>query len=252
MAKGFLVTALKMFELEGSNNVPTVLYYPPNGQPVIGDSAVSAAERRHELLNEDFKVDLGYVNPTSRALREKFVTASGSRKSAVGLTADFLHALLLKVEIWLQRNAVNDKVTLLLAEPLSLGTELASADWLSNYRNNLRRIISGRPSIADIDFLPEPFAVFQYYRHGLRHPLITERAKYNALVMDFGGGTFDVCLIETTREGDEKEGGRNSKPLAASSTAIGGYYVNRTIAETLFRNYSTQGAKKRDDRLAGC
>jgi len=55
-------------------------------------------------------------------------------------------------------------------------------------RNSLRRILTGK--FALVDFMPEPFAVFQYYRYGVRHPLVAEKRKHIALVVGFGGGTF--------------------------------------------------------------
>jgi molecular chaperone DnaK (HSP70) len=69
--------------------------------------------------------------------------------------------------------------------------------------------------------LPEPFAVYQYYRYGEKHPLVAERRRHHALVIDFGGGTFDVCVITTTKEGDISQGGRMARPLSASSNPIG-------------------------------
>jgi molecular chaperone DnaK (HSP70) len=54
-------------------------------------------------------------------------------------------------------------------------------------------------------------------------------------VIDFGGGTFDVCVITTTKEGDISQGGRMARPLSASSNSIGGFSVNRLIAEELIR-----------------
>jgi hypothetical protein len=154
----------------------------------------------------------------------------------------------MKVEHWLQLNGVDEKVAILLAEALSMG-ELASEEWLSNYRRNIERILSGRPGLAAIDFLPEPFAVLQYYRHGRRHPLLSDRTKYNALVLDFGGGTFDVCIIETTKEGDISRSNRNSKPLAASSQPVGGYYINRILSEELVRRNLSVNAGHRDAKL---
>ena len=44
--------------------------------------------------------------------------------------------------------------------------------------------------------MPEPFAVFQYYRYGVRHALVAQKKQNVALVMDFGGGTFDTCLAD--------------------------------------------------------
>ena len=81
--------------------------------------------------------------------------------------------------------------------------------------------------------MPEPFAVFQYYRHGLRHPLVSEQRKHVALVLDFGGGTFDVSVVESTKAGDISGGGVNSRPLGAKSAQVGGFYINRLMAEEL-------------------
>ncbi len=246
--KAFLIRALRLIEIDDNTNVPTVLYYPSGSQVLIGSAALAAADA-HDLLNEDFKVDLGNINPTSRTVREKFPTASGIPKSAAGLTSDFFNQVLKAVDRWLQLQGVEDNVALLLAEPLSMGGELASEEWLSNYRRNIDRILTGRPGIAAVDFLPEPFAVFQYYRHGRRHPLLTDQTKYNALVMDFGGGTFDVCIVETTKEGDISRTLRNSKPLAASSEPIGGFYINRALSEDLFRRHLSAYPGKRDSKL---
>src|SRR5262249_28070281 len=100
-----------------------------------------------------------------------------------------------------------------------------------NYRAALKRVLTG--NIAEVDFMPEPFAVFQYYRYGTRHALVAQKIKHVALVFDFGGGTFDASVIETTASGDISQAGRNSKPLAAKSIPIGGFYLNRMIAEHL-------------------
>jgi molecular chaperone DnaK (HSP70) len=112
--------------------------------------------------------------------------------------------------------------------------DLVSEGWLANYRTNVRRILQGK-GFDNVDFLPEPFAVYQYYRYGEKHPLVAERRKHHALVIDFGGGTFDVCVITTTKEGDISQGGRMARPLSASSNSIGGFSVNRLIAEELIR-----------------
>jgi hypothetical protein len=66
---------------------------------------------------------------------------------------------------------------------------------------------------------------------------VAGRGKQNMLIIDFGGGTFDVCIIETTKEGDISQKGRNSKPLSASSAPVGGFYINRMISEYLMRKY---------------
>jgi hypothetical protein len=118
--------------------------------------------------------------------------------------------------------------------------DLIPQDWLQNYRDYLRRSLRGK-GFADIEFLPEPFAVFQYYRYEAKYPSLDAAAKHCALVIDFGGGTFDICIIETTKEGDIRRGGKNARPLGAASSPIGGFFLNALIAETLYRQVVPQG-----------
>ncbi len=112
-------------------------------------------------------------------------------------------------------------------------------DWLSNYRKSITRALHG--VFDEIDFLPEPFAVFQYYRYGVRHALVAQKRKHVALILDFGGGSFDASIIESTKAGDIAEGGRISRPLAASSEPVGGFYLDQKIAESLISTVLTKG-----------
>jgi hypothetical protein len=227
-------------EVDGSKNIPTVLFYESGDKVLVGSAAMNCAADDQAKLNFDFKVDLGHCEPTSKP-KGKFRTACGDWKSAAGLTGDFLREVLRHASQWLYSNGIDKGTSVLLAEPLAMQT---SSEWLSNYRRNLEDILKNRSfagidniEFANVDFLPEPFAVYQDYRYGIRHPFVAERGKKQALVLDFGGGTLDVCIIETDKEGDIKKGGPNSKPLAAASASVGGYYVNRKIAEHLLRKY---------------
>ncbi|MEW6186004.1 MAG: hypothetical protein AB1585_09730 [Thermodesulfobacteriota bacterium] len=233
--KEFFINAINMIEDNGSKNIPTALYYEQSNKPLIGSAALSVTDNQLEI-NEDFKIDIGFIEPGSSGSHRKYKTATGDYKSAVGLAADFLNQIIKVINSWLISNGKNVKFSIMIAEPLALQGELASESWLSKYRGNLSRILGGI-KVENISFLPEPFAVFQYYRHGMRYPVIAGRSKQCALIVDFGGGTFDVCIIETNKEGDISRGGRNSLPLAASSAPIGGFFINRMIAEYLFKKY---------------
>ena len=113
------------------------------------------------------------------------------------------------------------------------------------------------PNGVTVRFIPEPFAAFQYYRYGIRHPLVAQKGQMNVLVIDFGGGTCDVCVIETTKDGDISGGGRNKRPLAGKSLPIGGFAINRALAELLLRKVpsgkraSTKDGPSGIPRLAG-
>ena len=136
---------------------------------------------------------------------------------------------------------------IIVAEPLSFQVKGGSGDWLANYRSNLRRMLNRYEAV---EFLPEPFAVYQYYRHGLRILNLVERKKHIALILDYGGGTFDACVIESTREGDISLSGKHSKPIAADSVPYGGFYLNRRLALYLIkRNLDDQGRRMVDQEF---
>ncbi|MBI2927973.1 MAG: molecular chaperone [Verrucomicrobia bacterium] len=240
-----LIYQIPQVEVDGSGNIPTALFYEPGDKVLIGSAALAAAEKPQEL-NLDFKLDLGYSEASGRPKR-LFRTACGDRRSAQALTADFLREVLRSVSEWLAKHGVEHGTSVLLAEPLAMQS---SPEWLATYRKNLREILEKRRfegidniNFANIDFLPEPFAVFQYYRYGVRYGPVADRKKNQALVLDFGGGTLDVCIIETTKDGDISGSGRNSKPFAAASEPIGGFFVNRMIAEHLFRKHLIQSTQ---------
>ncbi len=239
----YFINTVEVIDYQGSKNIPTVLYYQKSKPVLIGSQALAMAKKGLEI-NEDFKVDLGFIEPGSSAPRRKFPTASGDEKSAAALTADFLNQVYIGIRDWLSARALKTKVSIMLAEPLTLEGDLASPDWLSRYRRNLERILGGE-RFEKVSFLPEPFAVFQYYRHCIRHGAVAGRGKQNVLIIDFGGGTCDVCIIETTREGDISQTGRNSRPLAAASVPVGGFFINRMIAAHLIMKYAgTSGQAK--------
>ncbi len=235
--KEFFAHAIQMVEVEESPNIPTVVLYKPQGAILIGHAALSESSES-QPVNEDFKIDLGRYAPTVVS-KKRLKTAAGADKTAAQLADDFLFEVLKLTRQWLTGRGIAECRNVIVAEPLSMHTEEVSRDWLDNYRQTLKRLLEGKtllsPGGMDVDFIPEPFAVFQYYRHGIRHPQVAQRMKMNALVIDFGGGTCDVCIIETTKEGDISYGGRNKRPLAAGSIPVGGFQINRAIAEQLVK-----------------
>ena len=59
--KEFFFHAVEMVDVDGSKNIPTVLFYQ-KGKPVLfGSKALASANNRFEV-NEDFKVDLGFIS----------------------------------------------------------------------------------------------------------------------------------------------------------------------------------------------
>ncbi|HPL68374.1 MAG TPA: hypothetical protein PLG94_17695 [Smithellaceae bacterium] len=238
--KELFINSIELVELEGRTNVPTVIYYG-NGKCHIGYDAFDASSSPDQI-NENFKLELG-AHDVSVINRRQFEIATGETRSAHALTKDFVEEAIKHVFARTEARLLRRAERVLVAEPIAMGeTETTRSSWLTNYRAHLRRILESK--FGEVDFLPEPFAVFQYYRYGIRHPLVAGQARHVALVLDFGGGTFDVSVIETTTQGDISAGGRNSRPLAAASIPVGGFFINRIIAETLLFEVLGKNADK--------
>ncbi|MCP1838758.1 hypothetical protein ACVIHI_008317 [Bradyrhizobium sp. USDA 4524] len=233
-SKELFINSVRQVRVQGQSLIPTVVLYKEK-KTWVGFDALENSDQVSEL-REDFKVQIGNDDPIKLA-QSRSGSSSGQGRSTLGIAKDFMDAVVAQAMDTIRLQGYEAPSRILVAEPLSLiGTSdrLDHEDWLKNYRGSIRRILGGK--FAEIDFMPEPFAVFQYYRYGVKHPLVAQRARQIALVFDFGGGTFDASIIETTIAGDISQSGRNSKPLAARSLPVGGFVINHAIArELLFR-----------------
>ena len=227
--KELFINALQMIEIDERVNIPTTVLYTKSGNSV-GYQAIEAASDVTEL-NENFKLNLG-ESARLRPDAPRFDTGDGRRRTAHEITKVFIDAVLGRVDPWISSRGLKPAKRVLVAEPLALDRgDLDGSDWLANYRAQLKAILT--PTFEEVDFLPEPFAVFQYYRYGLKHPLLATNTRHAALVVDFGGGTFDVSVVDTTASGDVSGSGKNSRPLAAASIPVGGSLINQLIAKEL-------------------
>jgi hypothetical protein len=189
----------------------------------------------------NFKIELGKQDPLARGAG--YETATGRRRTAYTLSRDFMRGAVEGAQETLKRLGLPLPKRILVAEPIAMGTAQDINDnWLSNYRNSIERILT--TVFDEVDFLPEPFAVFQYYRYGVRHALVAQKRKHIALILDFGGGTFDASIIESTKTGDIGERGRLSRPLAASSEPVGGFFLDRKISESLLASVLQKGVDR--------
>lgn len=240
LQKQLFITAIQLAEIDGSAVIPTILAYKTNGV-LVGYEALKQ-HPEEASVHEDFKIELGGIDPRTWT-RDDVEVRKGEWRSAVGLTKDFIDHTISQVNSWIEARGLQRAKRIMVAEPIAMGdSEEVSANWLANYRLHVRGIL--KRYFDDVAFLPEPFAVFQYYRYGIRHPAIAQEQKHVALVVDFGGGTFDVSVIETTAKGDISQSGRNSKPLASASAAIGGAYINRQLARRLIFKHLAKGVDR--------
>jgi energy-coupling factor transporter ATP-binding protein EcfA2 len=81
--------------------------------------------------------------------------------------------------------------------------------------------------MPDITFFREPDAVFEYFR--LLHREVPAQGKsLNFLVLDFGGGTCNVSVVSTTRQGGLWQR-YIAAPVAAEAPRAGGLYIDQEL-----------------------
>jgi hypothetical protein len=244
--KELFINSVRQVRLDGHTVVPTLVLYKDRSL-YTGFSAIDNAVRPADV-KENFKIELGMDDPIKLAQIKSRLGAAPLR-STLGIAKDFMDGAVGEALLTIERQGLKRPPRILVAEPLSLAQDrVAHDEWLKNYRGSVRQILKGK--FEEVDFMPEPFAVFQYYRYGVRHALVAQRQKQVALVTDFGGGTFDVSVIETTAAGDISRSGRNSKPLAARSIGTGGYVINGFIADALLFKSMERGVEKGSVRKA--
>lgn len=197
--KTFYVVGTQLTPIDGDIHIPTALCYV-NDTKVVGSKTFQNS-LDGKIVNRNFKVQLGqYELGKYKDENQKFYCEDSKDRSAFDLTRDFFDEILKKVEgQGAIPNYEKKGLKIMVAEPLSFHIDDRDISWIKNYRDNIERILQHYESV---EFLPEPFAVYQYYRYGLRIPQVVEKVKNIALIIDFGGGTFDVSIIETTNTGD--------------------------------------------------
>jgi molecular chaperone DnaK (HSP70) len=107
--------------------------------------------------------------------------------------------------------------------------------WRENFRRHMREVFSSL-ELGQPEFFPEPFAVFQYYRHVANVFPVAKQAEI-VLIIDIGGGTFNSCIIRTTEQGLLARGGATAIPLGIQAEPCGGAQIDKELLEILLRNF---------------
>ena len=110
--------------------------------------------------------------------------------------------------------------------------------WKENFRRHMREVFA-EVGINQLDFFPEPFAVYQYYRHAAKILPLAKEAEI-VLIIDIGGGTFNSCIIRTTIQGQLARAGAHSVPLGLQAEMCGGSEIDLELLKIVIAK-----AKKR-------
>lgn len=223
-----MLECFQSLDVVRSSNVPTLLAYDSEkGSLVIGDDAKAIAAR-HLPVAQNFKLAIGDSDAMFEGRFAASSNAKPQRRWEVRFSGSDAERSLSTREItkaFLEQLFANLKT---LPEQLIVGIP-ASKDriWLSQYRTHLGGVLA-EMGFADTQFFPEPFAVFQYYRH-VEGLLPQSNQAMAVLVVDFGGGTMDSCIIETTAEGNLSRGGTTALPLGIQSCVGAGKEIDKRL-----------------------
>jgi molecular chaperone DnaK (HSP70) len=176
-----------------TQKVPSILYFDRiNERFIIGDDARALGLKgRTNAFN--FKPDLGDGDAAFSQKKKYWIVPDREYNSeevktltAKEVTIYFLKELLKNIKV---------PSEIIIGEP----AERDNA-WKENFRRHMRDVLDEVCGIKKPQFMPEPFAVFQYYRH--YEQVFSAQSKPEiVLIIDIGGGTFNSCVISTTEAG---------------------------------------------------
>lgn len=127
-----------------------------------------------------------------------------------------------------------DKLSFDIKPELIIGIPVTSDYESKKWRNRYRTQISDsfvKNGFPKPKFFPEPFAVFQY--HWNREDIRDTGKCQNIFIVDIGGGTTNVCLIQTTQHGRIARGGANHLPHGMKSSQVGGSTIDQLLFDKL-------------------
>lgn len=205
--------------LTGLNGKTTVFNFKPAFGG--GDSAFSSKNPYwfHYPLDES-------ARPSGKAYVETFTAKQAAHR--------FLKTLFENVEM-------PEKI--IVGEPA-----IRDETWKENFRRHMREVFS-ELNLVQLEFFPEPFAVFQYYRHVAKVFPVANQAEV-VLIIDIGGGTFNSCIIRTTEQGMLARGGATSVPLGLQAEMCGGSHIDKALLTKIIDKTKKNGLIWKDNPFA--
>ena len=210
------------------NGLPTAIAVPAEkGETLIGGDATDVEEssflrmRNWKMLLGKSKAELQAELATNTDLSKLL-----SKMSLEELATEYFQKML--------QETIEDQPEIASRPQVIMGIPPAASDvqlrWRSNYKKQIESIFQ-KMGYPKPKFFPEPFAVFQY--HWNNGEIEDNGKQQNVFIVDIGGGTTDVCLIQTTHHGRLARGGINHVPHGVKSVEIGGATLDQCLAEEL-------------------
>jgi hypothetical chaperone protein len=214
-----------------AGNVGRVIQYERN---YIGKIELELGDLGKVLMPMVVEVDMNSPGRLFQSLKSELREGSyidsnvfGTRYTLESLLAVILQMIVMRIE-----DCVKDTVShLVIGRPVRYADD-PEADALAFGRMREACKQAGLPSVS---FLEEPTAAALDYTRQV------QRAQ-NVLVFDFGGGTFDVTVMRSEANGENRF-------LATDGVPVGGDLLDKRIVMGKLTQYFGQGAKMGPERL---
>jgi molecular chaperone DnaK len=203
----------------GTFEMPTSMYLTEDGELLFGDDAEDEGISDLSNLVRGFKMRLG--TPGAARAGRKYATARQ-------LSAEFLANVRLKIETEVLHQSVDRAV---ITVPAIFGPA---------QRNDLEKAMK-QAGFTTVELLPEPVAAGIAYCD--QHADLSRQLRF--IVVDWGGGTFDVAEIERNRGCELNIVGGN----VAGLDTIGGEVFDDKMWEIASNSLSSQGHAPLENQL---
>lgn len=105
--------------------------------------------------------------------------------------------------------------------------------YKDEYKNSIRTVLKKLNINNKVHFLYEPFAII---RHAIHYKLLNFKEQRNdVLIIDFGGSTFNCCIVRTTFEGRLAEANKFKNVFGTNYNPWGCSEVDKFILEKIVR-----------------
>ena len=214
----------------GGRDIPSVIAVPrKTDSPILFGKAAASADPDdfHHLYNWKLLLGKTLAEIEGEATHNRALARAMEITTLQELIAGFLQSTLALTATGPSEIEV-DALQLIVGIPPLTATE--SSRWRETYKRRIEQALV-QFGLRKPRFWPEPFAIFQYLKNLGSVP--DTGTHQNVLIVDVGGGTTNVCLIQTTKHGRLARGGTNHIPHGVRSVPIGGSTLDLKLAEAL-------------------
>ena len=213
---------------EGRPWIPSMIAVSKEyGEPLFGSDADSHRNDSHLAINWKLLVGDSPAKVQAQIADDQELAAAlrPFGNSVQGL----LNAFVKHVLSFIKREEFSELPQILVGIPVTEGFD--DPRWRQRYKEHISEAFRSA-EFPEPKFFNEAFATFQYYYNRGVFQQTSDRP-LNVLIVDIGGGTTNLCLVQTTKQGLLARGGPNKIPHGVTSAPIGGANLDSYLLDSL-------------------